>query len=143
MMDSNHTCSINYSQALENPFQPWLSDSWSLLISHGHGTLSIFMACKRLRLKILYCKCHIHFQKAMCNSMWQLRIKCWNMFSFCFPLLVSVIQHWLLENALQLYSKHMFKDLNEKNLCLTLEHLTDISLVHFNFFLLSRTLLCL
>lgn len=37
------------------------------------------------------------------------------MFSFCFTLLIFVIQHWLLENALQLYSKHMFKDLNEKS----------------------------
>lgn len=41
------------------------------------------------------------------------------MFSFCFTLLIFVIQHWLLENALQLYSKHMFKDLNEKTLTLS------------------------
>lgn len=66
------------------------------------------------------------------------------MFSFCFPLLVSVIQHWLLENALQLYSKHMFKDLNEKK-TLTRSGTSNRYIIGalLIFFLLSRTLLCL
>lgn len=36
----------NYSEAFANPFQIWLSDSRSRLISHRHGILSILCDIK-------------------------------------------------------------------------------------------------